>query len=79
MGDVLPKDRKQWNAHTTDVRLKSGSFKGAIAHIVVDPGYWPHLWVEKEGHVATVAGDLTRAQIVRIAGSLGPWSGEAAE
>ena len=79
VGDVLPKDRKQWNAHTTDVRLKSGSFRGVTAHIVVDPGYWPHLWVKKEGLVATVAGDLTRAQMVRIAESLGPWSAEAVE
>lgn len=79
VGDVLPKDRRRWSAHTTDVRLKNGSFRGATAHIVVDPGFWPHLWVKKEGLVATVAGDLARSQMVRIAESLGPWSGHVAE
>jgi len=79
VGDVLPKDRKRWSTHTTDVGLKGGSFEGVTAHIVVDPGFWPHLWVKKGGWVATVAGDLTRAQMVRIAASLGPWSGQVAE
>jgi hypothetical protein len=77
IGDVAPWDRAQWRRHTTDVPLRSGSFGGATAHIIVDPGYWPHLWVRKGGWVATVAGDLTRSQMVRVAGSLGPWSGQS--
>lgn len=79
IGDVTPWDRAQWQRHTTEVRLAAGAFKGATAHVIVDPGYWPHLWVKKDGWVATVAGDLTRAQMVRIAESLGPWSAEAVE
>jgi hypothetical protein len=71
--DVAPWDRDQWSRHTTDVSLRSGAFEGATAHIIIDPGYWPHLWVKKDGWVATVAGDLTREQMVRIAESLGPW------
>ncbi len=79
VGDVLPKDRRRWSTRTTDVRLEEGSFGGVTAHVVVDPGFWPHLWVKKYGWVAAVAGDLTRAQMARIAGSLGPWSVEAVE
>jgi|GEM_PF-1143760 len=79
IGDVSPWDRAQWRRHTTDVRLTAGAFEGATAHVIVDPGYWPHLWVKKDGWVATVAGDLTREEMVRIAESLGPWSGQAAE
>lgn len=73
IGDIAPWDRAQWRRHTTDVPLRSGAFEGATAHIIIDPGYWPHLWVKKDGWVATVAGDLTREQMVRIAQSLGPW------
>ena len=79
VGDVLPRDRKRWSAHTTDVRLKQGAFGGATAHVVVDPGFWPHLWVKKGGWVATVAGDLTLSQMGRIAESLCPWDPEAVE
>jgi hypothetical protein len=77
VGDVAPWDRAQLRRHTTDVQLRSGSFGGATAHIIVDPGYWPHLWVQKDGWVATVAGDLTKARMTRIAESLGPWNGLA--
>ena len=79
VGDVTPWDRAQWRRHTTDVPLRSGPFGGATAHIIVDPGYWPHLWVQKDGWVATVAGDLTKAQMARIAESLGPWNGQVAQ
>jgi len=71
---VSPQDRPGLRAHTADVRLTVGSYAGSIAHIVVDPGYWPHLWVRKGPWVATVAGDLTRAEMVRIAESLAPWN-----
>jgi hypothetical protein len=77
VGDVAPWDRAQWRLHTTEVTLTAGAFRGATAHIVVDPGYWPHLWVEKGGWVATVAGDLTRAQMVRVAESLAAWGANA--
>ncbi|HZL63981.1 MAG TPA: hypothetical protein VFD50_03415 [Thermoleophilia bacterium] len=71
---VSPQDRPGLRAHTADVRLTAGAYAGSVAHIVVDPGYWPHLWVRKGPWVATVAGDLTRAEMVRIAESLAPWN-----
>jgi len=77
VGDIAPWDRAQWRLHTLDVRLRQGAFAGAMAHIIVDPGYWPHLWAKKGGRVATVAGDLTGDQMVSFASSLGAWSGSA--
>jgi len=71
--------RRQWASHTTDVRLESGAYRGAVAHVVVDPSVWPHLWVKKGGLVATVAGDLTRDELVRIAESLESWNGAGGE
>ncbi len=71
---VSPQDRPGLRAHTADVRLIAGAYAGSVAHIVVDPGYWPHLWVRKGPWVATVSGDLTRAEMVRIAESLAPWN-----
>lgn len=79
VSDVSPWDRAQWRTHTMNVRLGNGFFRGAIAHIVVDPGFWPHLWVKKDAFVATVAGDLTKAQMVRVAESLGPWKAAGGE
>ncbi len=58
--------------HTIDVRLRGVAYSGYIAHIVVEPDHWPHLWVRKEPYVATGSGDLTPAQMVRIAESLQP-------
>lgn len=71
--------RRQWASHTTDVRLQSGAYRGAIAHVVVDPSVWPHLWVKKGGLVATVAGDLARDEMVRIAESLESWKAPGGE
>ena len=71
--------RRQWASHTTDVRLQGGTYRGAVAHVVVDPSVWPHLWVKKAGLVATVAGDLTRDEMVRIANSLESWKAPGGE
>ena len=71
---VSPQDRFGLRAHTADVHLTAGAYAGSVAHIVVDPGYWPHLWVRKGPWVATVSGDLTRAEMVHIAESLAPWN-----
>jgi hypothetical protein len=70
---VAPAMRAYWARHTIDVRLHGGAYSGAVAHIVIDPDHWPHLWVKKGPYVATVAGDLTVAEMVRIAESLSPW------
>ena len=76
---VSPQDRPGLRAHTADVRLTAGAYSGSVAHIVVDPGYWPHLWVRRGPWVATVSGDLTRAEMVRIAESLAPWNAAKGE
>jgi len=64
----------EWKLHTTNVRLTAGAFAGATAHVVLEPDHWPHLWVLRGPWVATVSGDLTRAEMIRIAESLAPWN-----
>jgi hypothetical protein len=71
---VDPVAAAEWKLHTTDVRLTAGAFAGATAHVVLEPDHWPHLWVLKGPWVATVSGDLTQAEMVRIAESLAPWN-----
>ena len=39
---------------------------------MVSPQGMPHLWALDDGLVATVAGDLSRAELVAVAGSLRP-------
>lgn len=77
--DVHPEVAALWAAHTKDVTLTDGWFAGAVAHIVLEPETWPHLWVKKGPYVACIAGDLTRGQMVRMAGSLEPWAGGSAD
>ena len=54
------------------VELTDGAFAGATAHLVLPPLGTPALWVEKDGLLVTVAGDLSRTQLVRAAESLAP-------
>lgn len=70
---MSPGERAAWRAQTLRVAIVSGGFAGSSARIVTDPGHWPHLWVKKDGVVATIAGDLTTTQMTRIAASLEPW------
>jgi len=58
---------------TRDVVLRSGPFAGEVAHIVVDPSVMPHLWVSDPWVTATVSGDLSSAEMVRVAESLKAW------
>ena len=57
-------------SRTRNVRLSSGPFAGETAHIVVDPSVLPHLWVTNGGNTVTVSGDLSAADMVRVAESL---------
>jgi len=61
---------RYFKSRTHDVRLSSGPFAGETAHIVVDPSVLPHLWVTNGGNTVTVSGDLSAADMVRVAESL---------
>jgi hypothetical protein len=52
------------------VRLSGGALEGATAEVVVDPRATPHLWVVGKRLVVTIAGDLSRADLVAVAESL---------
>jgi hypothetical protein len=54
------------------VQLTDGAFAGATAHLVLPPLGTPALWLEKNGLLVTVAGDLSRDELVRTAESLEP-------
>jgi hypothetical protein len=55
------------------VTISSGALAGSEAQISMPPLGVPHLWVVRDGMLVTVAGDATRAQLLRVAGSLEPF------
>ena len=57
-------------SQTRDVRLQRGPFVHKVAHIVVDPSVLPHLWVTDGFYTVTISGDLSAADMVRVAESL---------
>jgi hypothetical protein len=52
------------------VRLTAGALAGATAQVLIDPRAVPHLWVLTRERVVTVSGDLTRAELLRVANGL---------
>ena len=52
--------------------LRSGPFAGSVAHIVIDPSVMPHLWVTDAAFTATVSGDLSSHDMIRVVESLRP-------
>jgi hypothetical protein len=54
------------------VTILSGALTGARAFVSLPPFGVPHLWAIHDGMVVTVAGDVTREQLLRVAGSLAP-------
>jgi hypothetical protein len=56
--------------HPEPVALETGALRGSEAQVVVSPHGLPHLWALDDGLVVTVAGDLSRAELVGVAGSL---------
>jgi hypothetical protein len=60
---------------STRVRLTAGGLRGATASVVLGLPDWPHLFVtagENHDISVSVAGDLTREELTRIADSLQP-------
>jgi hypothetical protein len=60
---------------TEPTTLRSGAMSGTEARVGIYPLVWPHLWAQNDELVLTIAGDLTRAELVRIAESLAPYDG----
>lgn len=53
--------------------LQYGALRATIARLVIGMPDWPHLYVTLgEGRRVSVAGDLTRGELVRIADSMAP-------
>ena len=60
---------------STRIPLTSGSLRGATARVVLGLPDWPHIYVTTgsgQRVSVSVAGDLTRDELARIAGSLRP-------
>jgi len=63
-------------AGTRHVVLHSGGLAGGRAFVSTHPLELPHLWLVRDGLLVTVAGDVTRRELLQIAGSLetyGAW------
>ena len=55
-----------------EVTLESGALRGVQAQLATPPLGVPHLWAFHDGVLITVAGDLTRDQLLMVANSLEP-------
>jgi hypothetical protein len=56
--------------HPEHVTVGGRALAGADAQLVVSPHTKPHLWALTKDLVVTVGGDLSRAELLRVAGSL---------
>jgi hypothetical protein len=56
--------------NTEMAELERGPLAGVPVHVGVYPLGWPHIWAQTRDLVVTVSGDLTRAQLLKIASSL---------
>jgi hypothetical protein len=56
------------------VELGRGTLSGVEANVLVVPRNIPHLWAQTDDLVVTVAGDLSREELIRVAESLEPRS-----
>ena len=54
------------------VTIESGALRGVVAHVATPTLGVPHLWAFHDGLMTTVAGDLTRDQLLLVANSLEP-------
>ncbi len=53
------------------VTLRAGAFADHVAEVLIDPrSQMPHLWVLDGKLVVTMAGDLSRAELIATAESL---------
>jgi hypothetical protein len=68
--DRPPRKPRGLHRTPTETTLSAGALAGTDAQFVISAHTVPHLWALGERLVVTVGGDLTRAQLVRIADSL---------
>jgi hypothetical protein len=59
---------------TQRVTFSSGVLASRDGHLVTGPFAAPHIWALTDKLVLTVSGDLTRAELLQVAGSLRPRS-----
>jgi hypothetical protein len=52
------------------VRFRTGALAGTTGELLLDPRATPHIWARTAELVVTVSGDLSRAELLRVAGSL---------
>lgn len=52
------------------VRFSDGALEGNSGELLIDPLAVPHVWSVTDELVVTVSGDLTRAELIRVAESL---------
>ena len=68
--DPFPGASTHGKRGAADIVLGSGGLTGARAAISTRPLALPHLWLVQDGLLVTVAGDVTRRELVTIAESL---------
>ena len=54
------------------VELTTGALAGARAELQIDPRAVPHMWILGEELVVTISGDLSKEELLVVAGSLQP-------
>ncbi len=58
------------NVETETAYVDSGALSGVQVNVGVSPLGWPHVWAQTDDLVVTVAGDLTRAELLDVTNSL---------
>ncbi|MEO6714067.1 MAG: hypothetical protein ABIM89_11645 [Mycobacteriales bacterium] len=54
-------------------RVAKGALAGVDLQVSVSAVLWPHVWAQRGDVVVTIAGNLTRAELLRVAESLAPY------
>lgn len=51
-------------------RIAEGALAGIDAYVSISPVLWPHVWAQHGDVVVTIAGDLSRAELLQVTRSL---------
>ena len=55
---------------TKTTTVATGALAGDTLHVGIYPVVWPHIWAQRGDVVVTIAGDLNREELLRVAASL---------